>query len=78
MIPGEIDSGFGHQGGQPGNEIHRLEDHMSGAVDVIVYIGQALFVRCRNSKEIRHELGEKNIGTEKVPGTFICLIMTPR
>ena len=31
------------------------------AYDVIVYVGQALFVRCRNGKEIQHELGERNI-----------------
>ena len=30
----EIDSGPGHQGGQFGNEIHRLEDHVGGAVSV--------------------------------------------
>jgi len=29
--------------------------------DVMVYVGQALFLRCRNGKEIRHELSEKNI-----------------
>ena len=34
VIPGEIDSGFGHQGGQSGDEVRRLEDHMSGAVSI--------------------------------------------
>jgi len=29
--------------------------------DVMVHVGKALFLRCRNSKEIRHELGERNI-----------------
>ena len=29
--------------------------------DVMVYVGQALFLRCRNGNEIRHELSEKNI-----------------
>jgi len=43
-------------------ELHRLVPAGARyAFNVIVYIGQALFVRCRNSKEIRHELGEKNI-----------------
>jgi len=30
----EIDSGPGHQCGQLGNEIHRLEDHVGGAISV--------------------------------------------
>ena len=29
--------------------------------DVIVHVGKALFLRCRNGKEIQQELGEKNI-----------------
>ena len=29
--------------------------------DVMVYVGEALFLRCRNGKEIQRELGEKNI-----------------
>jgi hypothetical protein len=29
--------------------------------DVMVHVGEALFLYCRNGKEIRHELGEKNI-----------------
>ena len=29
--------------------------------DVMVHVGEALFVRCRNGKEIQRELGEKNI-----------------
>jgi len=29
--------------------------------DVMVFVGKALFVRCRNGKEIQHELGERNI-----------------
>ena len=29
--------------------------------DVMVYVGEALFLRCRNGKEIRHELGDRNI-----------------
>jgi len=35
------------------------------AYDVIVYIGEALFVRCRNGKEIQHELGERNINISR-------------
>jgi hypothetical protein len=31
------------------------------AYDVIVTVGEALFVRCRNGKEIQHELAERNI-----------------
>ena len=31
---GEIDSRFGHQRGQPGDEIQRLEEHVRGAVGV--------------------------------------------
>ena len=43
-------------------ELHRLVPPGARyAFDVIDTVGQALFVRCRNSKEIRHELGEKNI-----------------
>ena len=43
-------------------ELHRLVSPGARyAYEVIVYIGEALFVRGRNSKEIRHELGEKNI-----------------
>ncbi len=43
-------------------ELHQLVS--SGAryaYDVLVYVGEALFLRCRNGKEIRHELGERNI-----------------
>lgn len=29
--------------------------------DVMVYVGKALFIRCRNENEIQHELREKNI-----------------
>jgi len=29
--------------------------------DVMVYVGEALFLRSRNGKEIRHKLGERNI-----------------
>jgi hypothetical protein len=29
--------------------------------DVMVHVGEALFLRCRNGKEIQHELGERNI-----------------
>lgn len=29
--------------------------------DVMVFVGEALFVRCRNGQQIQHELGEKNI-----------------
>ncbi|MCP4937073.1 MAG: transposase [bacterium] len=29
--------------------------------DVMVHVGKALFLCCRNSKEIQHELGEKNM-----------------
>ena len=29
--------------------------------DVMVHVGAALFMHCRNGKDIRHELGEKNI-----------------
>lgn len=28
----QIDTGFGHQGSQPGNEIQRFEDHMSSPI----------------------------------------------
>ncbi len=31
------------------------------AYDVMVYVGETLFLRCREGKEIRHELGERNI-----------------
>jgi hypothetical protein len=31
---GEIDARFGHQRGQPGDEIQRLEEHLRGAVRV--------------------------------------------
>jgi len=30
----QIDSGLGHQGGQLGDEIHRLEDHVGGAIAI--------------------------------------------
>jgi hypothetical protein len=30
----EIDSGFGHQSGQPGDEVDGLEDYMSGALSI--------------------------------------------
>ena len=30
----QIDSGLGHQCGQLGNEIHRLEDHVGGAIAI--------------------------------------------
>ncbi len=46
----------------PSEELHRLVP--SGAryaFDVIAYVGEALFVRCRNGKEIQQELGERNI-----------------
>ena len=33
--------------------------------DVMVYIGEALFVRCRNGKEIQHELSERNINISR-------------
>ncbi len=33
--------------------------------DVIVYIGEALFVRCRNGKQIQQELGERNINISR-------------
>jgi hypothetical protein len=29
---GEVDAGFGHQGGEACDEIQRLEDHMGGAI----------------------------------------------
>ncbi len=31
------------------------------AFDVMVYVGDAMFVRCRNGKEIQYELSERNI-----------------
>ena len=34
MEPGKVDSGPGHQRGQAGNEIQRLEHHMRGAIPV--------------------------------------------
>lgn len=46
----------------PAEELHQLVP--PGArygYDVIVHVGEALFLRCRNGKEIRRELGEKNI-----------------
>ena len=33
--------------------------------DVMVHVGEALFVRCRNGKEIQCELGEKNINISR-------------
>ncbi len=33
--------------------------------DVMVYIGEALFVRARNGKEIQHALGERNINISR-------------
>jgi hypothetical protein len=33
--------------------------------DVMVYVGDALFLRCRNGKEIQHELDEKNINISR-------------
>ena len=33
--------------------------------DVMVHVGEALFVRCRNGKEIQRELGEKNINISR-------------
>ena len=35
------------------------------AFDVMVYVGEALFVRCRNGKEIQQELGERNINISR-------------
>jgi len=34
VIPGEIDSRLWDQGGQLGDEVQRLEDHMRGAVAI--------------------------------------------
>ena len=34
MIADEIDPGLGHKSGQRGDEIQRLEDHLSGAVAI--------------------------------------------
>ena len=33
--------------------------------DVMVYIGEALFVRCRNGKEIQHALGARNMNISR-------------
>ena len=45
---GEVDAGFGHQGGQPGNEIQRLKDDVRGAIPkaLATLAGQAFAVRC--------------------------------
>lgn len=32
--PCQVDSRFGYQGCQPGDEVHRLEDHVGGAISV--------------------------------------------
>jgi hypothetical protein len=43
-------------------ELHQLVPRGARyGYDVMVYVGQALFLRCRNGKEIRCELSEKNI-----------------
>ena len=43
-------------------ELHQLVPRGARyGYDVMVYVGQALFLRCRNGKEIRRELSEKNI-----------------
>ena len=34
VIAGEIDSGFGRQGGQAGDEVHRFKDDMGGTVAI--------------------------------------------
>ena len=43
-------------------ELHQLVPRGARyGYDVMVYVGQALFLRCRNGKEIRRELSTKNI-----------------
>ncbi len=43
-------------------ELHQLVPRGARyGYDVMVFVGQALFLRCRNGKEIRRELSEKNI-----------------
>ena len=34
MVAGEVDSWFGYQGGQPGDEIHRFEDDVSRTITI--------------------------------------------
>jgi hypothetical protein len=34
MKAGEVDAGFGHQGGQSGNEVHGFQDDVGGAVPI--------------------------------------------
>ena len=34
VIAGEIDTGFGYQGSQTGNEIHRFEGHLCRSIPV--------------------------------------------
>jgi len=46
----------------PAEDLHQLVPPGTRyGYDVLVHVGNALFSRCRNSKEIRRELGEKNI-----------------
>jgi len=43
-------------------ELHQLVPQGARyGYDVMEYVGQAMFLRCRNVKEIRHEFSEKNI-----------------
>ena len=36
MIAGEVDAGFGYQGSQPGNEIHRFKGHLCRSISVLI------------------------------------------
>ena len=47
MVAGEVDSWFGYQGGQPGDEIHRFEGHLGRAMPkaFAALMGQAFSVR---------------------------------
>lgn len=34
VLAGEVDTGFGYQGSQPGNEVHRFEGHLCRSIPV--------------------------------------------
>ena len=48
MEEGKVDSWLGHQGGQPGDEIQRLEDLMSGAVAIGGFLAHRVPYRVRS------------------------------
>jgi hypothetical protein len=48
-------------------ELHQLVlPRAQYGYDVMEFVGQAMFLRCRNVIEIRHELSEKNIRISKI------------